>query len=235
MSSGERIEREELMKKFVYDRDKNILLDYIAGITEEMKGYDGEEALEEYTTNFFGKDVEFDFDEGASKKVIIFHSLGFVLKFDNCGDSEREVDLYNAAVDLGLKDCFPETRLVCYHNDCEWTYQEIAHCLFEFDRKTITQKTQSIIVNEECLEIISNIISDIPHCSRTDCMDYRWLKLATHYFGYTFMGKLARFIQTNRINDLHRGNIGFINDRPVLIDFCGYHWENDYYYDSDEN
>lgn len=223
------------MKKFVYDRDKKTLLDYIAGITEEMMDYDGEDDLNKHTTNFFGEDVKFDFDEGASKKVIIFHSLGFVLKFDNCGDSEREVDLYNAAVDLGLKDCFPETKFVCYHNDCEWTYQEIARCLFEYDRKTIAQKTQSLAVNEECLEIIANIISDIPHCSRTDCMDYRWLKFATHYFGYTFMGKLARFIQINRINDLHRGNIGFINDRPVLIDFCGYHQEDDYYYDSDED
>lgn len=223
------------MKKFIYNRDKKFLLDYIAGITKEMMEYDGEDALNEYTTNFFGEDSRFDFDEGASKKVIIFHSLGFVLKFDECGDSEREVDLYNAAVDLGLADCFPETRLVCYHNDSQWTYQEMARSYFQVGRKTVSQRAESIKINEECLEMISNIISDIPRCSRTDCIDSKWLKIAIHYFGYTFMGKLARFIQTNRINDLHRGNIGFINDRPVLIDFCGYHWENDYYYDSDED
>lgn len=220
------------MKKFIYNKDKQFLLDYIAGITEEMIYEDG---LEEYTINFFGENTDFAFDEGCSKKVIIFRSLGFVLKFDECGDSEREVDLYNAAVDLGLKDCFPETRLVCYHNNFQWTYQEMARSCFQIGRKTIAQQAENLKISSECLAIISNIISDIPHCTRTDCMDYKWLKLATHYFGYTFMGKLARFIQTNRINDLHRGNIGFINDRPVLIDFCGYHWENDYYYDSDEN
>lgn len=222
------------MKFFNYNKDVRKLLDYIAGITKDMMEYDGEDSLEEYTTNFFGEDVEYEFDEGASKKVIIFHSLGFVLKFDNCGDSEREVDLYNAAINLGLKECFPETRLVCYHNGFQWTYQEIARPCFEIGRRTISERAESLKIDSRCLAIISNIISDIPHCTRTDCMDYKWLKLATHYFGYTFMGKLARFIQTNRINDLHRGNIGFINDRPVLIDFCGYHWENDYY-DSDED
>jgi hypothetical protein len=235
MSSRERTEREEIMKFFNYNKDVNKLLDYIAGITEEMMEYDGEEALDSYTTDFFGEDVKFGFDEGASKKVIIFHSLGFVLKFDNCGDSEREVDLYNAAIDLGLKECFPETKLVCYHNGFQWTYQEIARSYFEVGRKTISEKAESLKIDSGCLAIISNIISDIPHCTRTDCMDYRWLKLAIHYFGYTLMGKLARFIQTNRINDLHRGNVGFINDRPVLIDFCGYHWEDDYYCDSNEN
>ena len=128
------------MKQFIYNRDKEFLLRYIAGITEDMMDYDGEDDLETYTNNYFGDDVNYGFDEGASKKVIIFDTLGFVLKFDKSGDSEREVDLYNAAVDLGLKDCFPETRLVCYHNGFQWTYQEIARPCFEIGRKIISER-----------------------------------------------------------------------------------------------
>lgn len=216
------------MKFFNYRKDVNKLLDYIAGITEDMMTYDGEDELDSYTTDFFGEDVQFDFDEGVSKKVIVFSNLGFVIKFDNCGDSEREVDIYNAAVDCGLGDCFPTTKLLCYHNGCQWTYQEIAKSLFG-NRKEQREKAERLKVKEEAVEMIWNIIDDIPNCTRTDCLSRAWLKIAINYFGYTHMGKLARFIQVNRINDLHNGNVGFVNDRPVLIDFCGYHWDTDYY------
>ena len=216
------------MKFFNYSKDVTKLLDYIAGITEEMMTYDGEDELDSYTTDFFGEDVSFDFEEGCSKKVIVFHNLGFVIKFDNCGDSEREVDIYNAAVAYGLADCFPTTKLICYHNDYQWVYQEIANSFYH-DRKQNNEKAKQLKVNEEALEMIWNITDDIPNCTRTDCLSRVWLKIAINYFGYSLMGKLARFIQTNRINDLHNGNVGFVKDRPVLIDFCGYHWDTDYY------
>lgn len=216
------------MKFFNYKKDVSKLLDYIAGITEEMMEYDGEEALDSYTTDFFGEDVRFDLDEGASKKVIVFSDLGFVIKFDNCGDSEREVDIYNAAVAYGLGDCFPTTTLLCHHNGYQWTYQEIAKAFYSSKRARREEASQ-LKVNENAVEMIWNITNDIPHCTRTDCLSRAWLKIAISYFGYSRIGKLARFIQTNRINDLHIGNVGFIKDRPVLIDFCGYHWEKEYY------
>ena len=227
------------MKFFNYSKDVTKLLDYIAGITEDMMEYDGENDLDSYTTNFFGEDVLFDFEEGCSKKVIVFSDLGFVIKFDNCGDSEREVDLYNAAVDYGLADCFPTTRLLCYHNGYQWVYQEIANA-FYFSRKQSEEKAKQLKVNEEALEMIWNITNDISNCTRTDCLSKVWLKIAINYFGYSHIGKLARFIQTNRINDLHNGNVGFVKDRPVLIDFCGYNWDTEYYgynvfYDSESN
>ena len=222
------------MKFFNYSKDVTKLLDYIAGITEDMMEYDGENDLDSYTTDFFGEDVSFDFEEGCSKKVIVFSNLGFVIKFDNCGDSEREVDLYNAAGAYGLADCFPTTKLLCYHNGYQWVYQEIANP-FYFNRKKSTEQAKQLKVKEEALEMIWNITNDISNCTRTDCLSRVWLKIAINYFGYTLMGKLARFIQTNRINDLHNGNVGFVKDRPVLIDFCGYHWEKDYYGDSDED
>lgn len=38
--------------------------------------------------------------------------------------------------------------------------------------------------------------------------------------------KLVAFLEKEGINDLHCGNVGMINGKPVLIDYCGY--EEDY-------
>ena len=34
--------------------------------------------------------------------------------------------------------------------------------------------------------------------------------------------KLIEFIQYMEINDLHKGNIGYINLKPVLMDYSGW-------------
>ena len=36
------------------------------------------------------------------------------------------------------------------------------------------------------------------------------------------MNKLLEFIRTVGINDLHDGNIGYIENRPVLVDYSSF-------------
>jgi hypothetical protein len=31
------------------------------------------------------------------------------------------------------------------------------------------------------------------------------------------------FIEDEEINDLHRGNLGYLNGRPVILDYSGFH------------
>ena len=45
--------------------------------------------------------------------------------------------------------------------------------------------------------------------------------------------KFLDYIEENRINDLHTGNIGSLNGKPVLFDYAGFREEeDDDYYDS---
>lgn len=49
--------------------------------------------------------------------------------------------------------------------------------------------------------------------------EYDDLEKANIIFGND---KLARFLQRNRITDLHQGNFGVIDGNFVIIDFSGY-------------
>lgn len=213
------------IEKYVKENRRKFL-NYIAEITEDIM--EDEDELESLTDKYFDN-TTFEFDEGASKKVIIFDKLGFVLKWDNQGDSCREVTLYEEAVQKSLADFFPYTAVICEHLGYDWIIQEIAKPFFTYYRKDIREMQKTIKTHQQGLDILYNMFCDIPNCTRTDCLSADWLKIAAGFFGLTLTGKLARFVQENRINDLHSGNVGFIGKRPVLIDFCGYHWDEDYY------
>ena len=52
--------------------------------------------------------------------------------------------------------------------------------------------------------------------------DENWLADVLAYFGEKIFNKLIEFIQYMEINDLHNGNIGYINLKPVLMDYSGW-------------
>ena len=63
--------------------------------------------------------------------------------------------------------------------------------------------------------------------------DDLWTARAYQIYGKKFMKKFAELTNTYGINDLHQGNTGYLNNRPVLLDFAGYHRESfDKYYSS---
>ena len=58
----------------------------------------------------------------------------------------------------------------------------------------------------------------------------RGLQLAMEFiylYGMEQYEKLTKFLFEQEINDLHRGNVGCLNGRFVIIDFAGYHSESD--------
>lgn len=49
-----------------------------------------------------------------------------------------------------------------------------------------------------------------------------WLCDAFNYYGQEKGEKLLSFIKTARIEDLHKSNIGYIGEKPVIIDYAGF-------------
>jgi hypothetical protein len=52
--------------------------------------------------------------------------------------------------------------------------------------------------------------------------DHLWRARATQLYGKNFMRSLQEWMDEYHINDLHIGNIGMYQGRPVLIDYAGY-------------
>ena len=50
-----------------------------------------------------------------------------------------------------------------------------------------------------------------------------WASMAIVLYGKRKCKALCKFIIENSINDLHYSNIGYLKDKPIILDFSGYH------------
>lgn len=49
-----------------------------------------------------------------------------------------------------------------------------------------------------------------------------WLLDALDYYGVGDTARLMMFLKHYKVNDLHNENVGYIGDRPILLDYSGY-------------
>lgn len=180
-------------------------------------------------------EVRVDASNGASKECLAFPELGYVLKWSmETRDAEREVAVYQKAVEANLADFFPATDLagyVCSPRDDE-TVAFVAQQL-------ISTTVQKIRWDEDSgLRIrLTQIAKTVPDCrvnqisrqfSKADQNGYKreldelWAKTAVSLHGKRKCIALCDFVKKYHINDLHRSNIGYIGIKPVLLDFSGY-------------
>lgn len=171
---------------------------------------------------------------GASKECLVFPDLGYVLKWSTeTRDAEREVAVYQKAIDANLADFFPATMLAGYivsPRDGEaiaFTAQQI-----------ITNSAHKICWAEGGLQgRLVRIAKTVPDCRVNQIerqfrkadqngygrdLDGLWAKVAVSLHGKRKVIALCEFVKKYHINDLHGSNIGYIGISPVILDFSGY-------------
>lgn len=181
----------------------------------------------------------FDYATGATKGVLIFEQLGFVIKIPFCRNSEdceynstygeyeccyftgadtdngwdyceAEANKYERAEEEGLAQCFAKTKKIGDIDGYPIYMQELADIYKSIDY-------QSSHTEED-----SRQVSSICNSNNFYMFNLEWLSDAFHYYGEKMFHKLLEFIRTVGINDLHDGNIGYIGNRPVLVDYSSF-------------
>lgn len=181
----------------------------------------------------------FDYATGATKGVLIFEQLGFVIKIPFCRNTEdcyynsaygeyeccyftgadtdngwdyceAEADKYERAEAEGLAQCFAKTKKIGDIDGYPIYMQELADIYKSIDY-------QSSHTEED-----SRQVSSICNSNNFYMFNLEWLSDAFHYYGEKMFHKLLEFIRTVGINDLHDGNIGYIGNRPVLVDYSSF-------------
>ena len=187
----------------------------------------------------------FSYDAGASKLALIFKNFDYVIKipfsgsmgynssndssnsefdeyYDSCEDfcnagrydngwnyCQAEADVYENAKDFGIEDCFAKTEKIAEINSYPIYKQEYV--------KVYDYGASSCHTPQDKEKVIS--------LCKEQCFwacDENWLADVLAYFGEKIFNKLIEFIQYMEINDLHNGNIGYINLKPVLMDYSGW-------------
>jgi len=166
----------------------------------------------------------FSVDSGVTKGCIIPEGFDFVIKWTKDkreNEAEQELEIYQEAVARGIDFLFPQTCFLCEVSGVKFFAQQKVDCSRgNLDEKTyskykkITKTVKQEIFQKAQKGFYNNAWGGI---------DILWLSMVISLYGKKTTLKLEQFTMDFKINDLHNGNIGFINNRPVLLDFSGYH------------
>ena len=166
---------------------------------------------------------------GATKICLVFQDdTDFIVKWsydcdDDNSESIKECHIYTCAVDAGLGFLFPKTEIMGKWGDVTVIIQDKIDYSVEdcsYDKRQYYRKIARTVTNRIFCKMEKGF--RIGGCYDRD-LDTTWGKLVISLYGKQITKKLCKFIKEYKINDLHGANIGYKNDKPIILDFSGYY------------
>ena len=77
-------------------------------------------------------------------------------------------------------------------------------------------------LNEHEISIFKTITTKYSDLVEDEYLPISWMKDFIFFYGELAFDKLYNFLSDNNIQDLHSENIGYIYEKPVLVDFSGF-------------
>lgn len=179
-------------------------------------------------------DLEFDWDCGATKMVVIPENMDYVIKipfngyydefekkyYEYCYSQnycENEIELYNEIFKenpLFAQFFLPLTRVEEFR---EWDVYiqpkcQIYNNMDYFERSNSYSKASLIKIKSD----------DVLNCAG---LPDDWLAAVAEVLDdIELVKKFINFLESHNITeDLHRCNIGYYEDKPVILDYAGYY------------
>ena len=157
-------------------------------------------------------------ESGATKLVLICKELSnWVIKL-NLHDGkinfcDREVENYIKACDVGLGEYFAATYKIGAVEGVN-VYLQRKACIDPdsieyYFREAVMVDFEDCEASEDDIEEAMDVLGDDD-------------RLVAIFGNNSVVAKLVDFIFENEIDDLHSYNFGFVNEKPVIIDFSGY-------------
>lgn len=192
--------------------------------------------------------LKLDFECGASKGCVLSkYEKKYVLKvpFLNIYDEDegREIDFNNAYLinpatnqyifsnnrddycylEKYMSDVFVKSGLgncICKVE----SYGDIdGHPLYIQERATEFENTHSSTRSiDECKDFVETMKSSYGEEKYFLTFEDEWAMDFVDYHGEDKYVQMIDILAAYGVNDLHLGNYGYVNDRPVLIDYSGY-------------
>ena len=189
---------------------------------------------------------------GATRGAIIEENYDWIAKFSISEDSrvqdlcEREEELYNKAAKDKINQCFAQSL---YLGDFvyTWTGTDIYQVCDDLDysqeysraaEKTLSEKYGTCentirlslyaypkAVTGKSFTASAQSVEKVKEKNRSPLTE-RYDKIGAMFleqYGDEVYEALCQFCIWEDINDIHYGNIGFIDNKIVLIDYAGYH------------
>lgn len=175
---------------------------------------------------------KFNLESGASKNCLVFREEPFVVKwsinpspFAEEDEAMKEVAIYQRAMEAGVEKFFPATAFLGKIGKIRFIIQSKVDYSVASMPYALRQKWESKYRNTS-----PRITAKVQKCmNKAACGRYTrtlahvWMASALTLYGKRAVKEFCEFVIEERINDLHESNVGFLNGKPILIDFCGYY------------
>ena len=157
-------------------------------------------------------------ESGATKLVLICKELSnWVIKLNfrdgKINFCDREVENYIKACDAGLGEYFAATYKIGAVEGVKVYLQRKAcvdpDSIDDYFRDAVMVDFEDDEANEDDIEEAMDMLEDGD-------------RLVAIFGNNSAVAELVDFIFENEIDDLHSCNFGFVNEKPVIIDFSGY-------------
>ena len=210
-----------ILSKFGFDK---VLADFTRGNYEDW--------IRKVVQSDAGVDYMSDVSDGyifngSNHNVYVTSGVSKLVFWTDCGDSVFKISFNKLRCDycgleaehfaeakrLGLSEFFAGTEFVMYYNGIRIYKAERAEVSFERLSNDLYERLESDGMEAE--EIFDTIDEADSLCELIN-----WL--VPYYTNSDKADALFEFLNESNINDLHSGNIGYIGNRLVLIDYSGY-------------
>lgn len=162
-----------------------------------------------YSSNYDRDGVGFWEFEGAAFE-------GSMSDWDYC---EREAWIYNLAIGSHIEDMFAGTF---------WAADVKSYPVYVSERAAEIYRSEAWKYIYPDGEIYREFLEEFVERTykgsyyEIPSIDFTFAGYMLYYYGEEKFKAFIKFANDYNINDLHSGNIGFIGDRPVLIDYSGF-------------
>ena len=170
------------------------------------------------------------FDAGETRYCIFSPKWDKVLKiprFENVNDdySALEVENYQQSKAQGLERIFLESGLLTTLSCGCPVYWQVKFSTSQshigYNEEVNLKKRFEKYYRSPIYQKVKKAMPDDRRYSDV------WLFRAYQIYGKQFFKKLCLFLVENAICDLHQSNVGWLNGKPIILDYAGYH-ENDW-------
>ena len=189
-------------------------------------GYEDCNNWENFTYNGYNKgreEIAFTVHNGASRGVLIFDDFDWVIKFNFLDEAdlrynfcEGEVSLYKQAVKDGMQKYFAETwKAGEFHGRTFYVMRRAETC--ETNDNVCTDMNSGIYDSDPDYICCDRVVGDMTEEDEANIVNF----FGNYYEKKEILG-LLDYCGKVGIFDIYDGNVGYIDEDPVFIDYAGY-------------
>ena len=167
-----------------------------------------------------------EFASGASRLCVVFPKEKKVLKIprhsvsiDYCA---REMENYKLAEKYGVEKILLPIEYYTTVNGTKVYIQPMYSCAMCEMPSREKNKLNDKISNLSGKEIIKKVQRGVFE-SKWRTLDHRWTARVVQLYGKKFARSFEEWTQEAKVNDLHSYNIGWLDKKPIVLDYAGYY------------